>query len=174
MDLAAGVLPEDYLRLRRMARAKLRQYAYHHSIQATDLVHLAWLKMEDHSTPSDKEHFFSYASVVMRNILVDRARKRSRQLPMADIDSHMLEQIQTAEDCEDPQILAMHEVLQQLEKDHPEVGKMLQMRFFVGMNNHEIATATGISERTIQRKVTFGRAYLARRLQSPSHSTVAS
>ena len=73
MDLAAGVLPEDYLRLRRMARAKLRQYAYHHSIQATDLVHLAWLKMEDHSTPSDKEHFFSYASVVMRNILVDRA-----------------------------------------------------------------------------------------------------
>jgi len=58
MDLAAGVLPEDYLRLRRMARAKLRQYAYHHSIQATDLVHLAWLKMEDHSTPSDKEHFF--------------------------------------------------------------------------------------------------------------------
>ena len=54
MDLAAGVLPEDYLRLRRMARAKLRQYAYHHSIQATDLVHLAWLKMEDHSTPSDK------------------------------------------------------------------------------------------------------------------------
>ena len=55
MDLAAGVLPEDYLRLRRMARAKLRQYAYHHSIQATDLVHLAWLKMEDHSTPSDKD-----------------------------------------------------------------------------------------------------------------------
>ena len=83
MDLAAGVLPEDYLRLRRMARAKLRQYAYHHSIQATDLVHLAWLKMEDHSTPSDKEHFFSYASVVMRNILVDRARKRLRQVEAA-------------------------------------------------------------------------------------------
>ena len=58
MDSAAGVLPKDYLRLRMMARARLRQYAYHHSIQATDLVHLAWLKMEDHSTPSDKEHFF--------------------------------------------------------------------------------------------------------------------
>ena len=133
----------------------------------------AWLRLESRDRWRRK-NIFSYASVVMRNILVDRARKRSRQLPMADIDSHMLEQIQTAEDCEDPQILAMHEVLQQLEKDHPEVGKMLQMRFFVGMSNQEIATATGISERTIQRKVTFGRAYLARKLQSPSPFTEAS
>ena len=93
---------------------------------------------------------------------------------MADIDGHMLEQIRAAEDCEDPQILAMRRSAPTTGKDHPEVGKMLQMRFFVGMNNQEIATATGISERTVQRKVTFGRAYLARRLQSPSHSTVAS
>ena len=168
------LLPEDYLRLRQLARFKLQQFGPSQSIQATDLAHLTWLRLESRDRWREKEHFFAYASVVMRNILVDRARKRSRQLPMADIDSHMLEQIQTADDCEDPQILAMHEVLQQLEKDHPEVGKMLQMRFFVGMNNQEIATATGISERTVQRKVTFGRAYLARRLQTPSHSTVAS
>ena len=174
LEKTGQLLPEDYLRLRQLARFKLQQFGPSQSIQATDLAHLTWLRLESRDRWREKEHFFAYASVVMRNILVDRARKRSRQLPMADIDSHMLEQIQTAEDCEDPQILAMHEVLQQLEKDHPEVGKMLQMRFFVGMNNHEIVTATGISERTIQRKVTFGRAYLARRLQSPSHSTVAS
>ncbi len=174
LENTGQMLPEDYLRLRQLARFKLQQFGPSQSIQATDLAHLTWLRLESRDRWREKEHFFAYASVVMRNILVDRARKRSRQLPMADIDSHMLEQIQTADDCEDPQILAMHEVLQQLEKDHPEVGKMLQMRFFVGMNNHEIATATGISERTIQRKVTFGRAYLARRLQSPSHSTVAS
>ena len=174
LENTGQMLPEDYLRLRQLARFKLQQFGPSQSIQATDLAHLTWLRLESRDRWREKEHFFAYASVVMRNILVDRARKRSRQLPMADIDSHMLEQIQTADDCEDPQILAMHEVLQQLEKDHPEVGKMLQMRFFVGMNNQEIATATGISERTVQRKVTFGRAYLARRLQSPSHSTVAS
>ena len=174
LENTGQILPEDYLRLRQLARFKLQQFGPSQSIQATDLAHLTWLRLESRDRWREKEHFFAYASVVMRNILVDRARKRSRQLPMADIDSHMLEQIQTADDCEDPQILAMHEVLQQLEKDHPEVGKMLQMRFFVGMNNQEIATATGISERTVQRKVTFGRAYLARRLQSPSHSTVAS
>jgi len=174
LENTGQMLPEDYLRLRQLARFKLQQFGPSQSIQATDLAHLTWLRLESRDRWREKEHFFAYASVVMRNILVDRARKRSRQLPMADIDSHMLEQIQTADDCEDPQILAMHEVLQQLEKDHPEVGKMLQMRFFVGMNNQEIATATGISERTVQRKVTFGRAYLARRLQTPSHSTVAS
>jgi len=174
LENTGQMLPEDYLRLRQLARFKLQQFGPSQSIQATDLAHLTWLRLESRDRWREKEHFFAYASVVMRNILVDRARKRSRQLPMVDIDSHMLEQIQTADDCEDPQILAMHEVLQQLEKDHPEVGKMLQMRFFVGMNNQEIATATGISERTVQRKVTFGRAYLARRLQTPSHSTVAS
>jgi len=174
LENTGQMLPEDYLRLRQLARFKLQQFGPSQSIQATDLAHLTWLRLESRDRWREKEHFFAYASVVMRNILVDRARKRSRQLPMAYIDSHMLEQIQTADACEDPQILAMHEVLQQLEKDHPEVGKMLQMRFFVGMNNQEIATATGISERTVQRKVTFGRAYLARRLQTPSHSTVAS
>ena len=174
LENTGQMLPEDYLRLRQLARFKLQQFGPSQSIQATDLAHLTWLRLESRDRWREKEHFFAYASVVMRNILVDRARKRSRQLPMADIDSHMLEQIQTADDCEDPQILAMHEVLQQLEKDHPEVGKMLQMRFFVGMNNQEIATATGISERTIQRKVTFGRAYLARKLQSPSPLTEAS
>jgi RNA polymerase sigma factor (TIGR02999 family) len=174
LEKTGQLLPEDYLRLRQLARFKLQQFGPSQSIQATDLAHLAWLRLESRDRWREKEHFFAYASVVMRNILVDRARKRSRQLPMADIDSHMLEQIQTAEDCGDPQILAIHEVLQQLEKDHPEVGKMLQMRFFVGMNNQEIATATGISERTIQRKVTFGRAYLARKLQSPSPFTEAS
>ena len=167
------LLPEDYLRLRQLARFKLQQSGHNQSIQATDLAHLAWLRLESRDRWQEKEHFFAYASVVMRNILVDRARKRSRQPPMADIDSNMLEKIQAAEDCGDPQILAMHEVLQQLEKHHPEVGEMLQMRFFVGMNNQEIATATGISERTIQRKITFGRAYLASRLQSPPHSTMA-
>ncbi len=174
LENTGQMLPEDYLRLRQLARFKLQQFGPSQSIQATDLAHLTWLRLESRDRWREKEHFFAYASVVMRNILVDRARKRSRQLPMADIDSHMLEQIQTADDCEDPQILAMHEVLQQLEKDHPEVGKMLQMRFFVGMNNQEIATATGISERTIQRKVTFGRAYLARKLQSPPPFTEAS
>ena len=172
LEKTGQLLPEDYLRLRQLARFKLQQFGPSQSIQATDLAHLAWLRLESRDRWREKEHFFAYASVVMRNILVDRARKRSRQLPIADIDSHMLEQIQTAEDCEDPQILAMHEVLQQLEKDHPQVGKILQMRFFVGMNNQEIATATSISERTIQRKVTFGRAYLTRRLHPPSHSTV--
>ena len=172
LEKTGQLLPEDYLRLRQLARFKLQQFGPSQSIQATDLAHLAWLRLESRDRWREKEHFFAYASVVMRNILVDRARKRSRQLPIADIDSHMLEQIQTAEDCEDPQILAMHEVLQQLEKDHPQVGKILQMRFFVGMNNQEIATATGISERTIQRKVTFGRAYLARRLHPPFHSTI--
>ena len=171
LEKTGQLLPEDYLRLRQLARFKLQQFGPSQSIQATDLAHLAWLRLESRDRWREKEHFFAYASVVMRNILVDRARRRSRQLPIADIDSHMLEQIQTAEDCEDPQILAMHEVLQQLQKDHPQVGKILQMRFFIGMNNQEIATATGISERTIQRKVTFGRAYLARRLQSPFHCT---
>jgi RNA polymerase sigma factor (TIGR02999 family) len=164
LEKTGQLLPEDYLRLRQLARFKLQQFGHSQSIQATDLAHLAWLRLESRDRWREKEHFFAYASVVMRNILVDRARKRSRQPPMADIDSHMLEEIQTAEDCDDPQILAMHEALQQLEKDHPEVGKIIQMRFFVGMNNQEIATATGISERTIQRKVIFGRAYLARRL----------
>ena len=125
MDLAAGVLPEDYLRLRRMARAKLRQYAYHHSIQATDLVHLAWLKMEDHSTPSDKEHFFSYASVVMRNILVDRARKRLRQVEAAEAHPDAMDGVQSADDCNDSQLIQMDEALAKLGEHYPQCSEMV-------------------------------------------------
>ena len=162
MDLAAGVLPEDYLRLRRMARAKLRQYAYHHSIQATDLVHLAWLKMEDHSTPSDKEHFFSYASVVMRNILVDRARKRLRQVEAAEAHPDAMDGVQSADDCNDSQLIQMDEALAKLGEHYPQCSEIVHLRFFVGLSNQEIAKVLSSSERTVKRKLAFAKAFLAK------------
>ena len=114
LEKTGQLLPEDYLRLRQLARFKLQQFGPTNPSRHRS-AHLAWLRLEA-ETGGGKRTFFCLRLCGDAQHSRRSCQKCPRQLPMADIDSHMLEQIQTAEDCEDPQILAMHEVLQQLEQ----------------------------------------------------------
>jgi RNA polymerase sigma factor (TIGR02999 family) len=165
-----GELPEIYSRLKQMARAKLMRFSNHHSLHATDLVHIAWMKLQPGRTWKDERHFFAYAATVMRNILVDRARKRQRvshggHLRPLDIDS-----VEIAEECSDDQLLMVEEALECLKEVHPQHAKLIHLRFFIGMTTREIAGLMELSESSIKRMLVFARAWLVRFLQNNEES----
>ena len=105
---------------------------------------------------------FSYASVVMRNILVDRARKRLRQVEAAEAHPDAMDGVQSADDCNDSQLIQMDEALAKLGEHYPQCSEMVHLRFFVGLSNQEIAKVLSSSERTVKRKLAFAKAFLAK------------
>ena len=155
-------MPEGYLRLRQIARSYVGRFSSTGSIQATELVHMAWLRVKPERVWKNKEEFLAYVTVVMKNILLDRARKRTRQQDHFRTIYSDFSDIQKPDDCSDEQIILMHQALEQMQRSEPESAKVISLRFFVGLTNREIAEATDSSERTVKRKIAFARAYLKR------------
>lgn len=155
-------VPEDYLRLRQIARGYVSRLSSTGSIQATELVHMAWLRVKPERVWKDKEEFLAYVTVVMKNILLDRARKRVRRKDHFRTVYSDFSDIQKPDDCSDEQIILLHQALEQMQQTEPDSAKVISLRFFVGLTNREIAEATDSSERTVKRKIAFARAYLKR------------
>ena len=155
-------VPEDYLRLRQIARGYVSRLSSTGSIQATELVHMAWLRVKPERVWKDKEEFLAYVTVVMKNILLDRARKRVRRNDHFRTVYSDFSDIQKPDDCSDEQIILLHQALEQMQQTEPDSAKVISLRFFVGLTNREIAEATDSSERTVKRKIAFARAYLKR------------
>ena len=97
----------------------------------------------------------------MRNILVDRARKRLRQVGRLRLTDAM-DGVQSADDCNDSQVIQMDEALAKLGEGYPQCSEMVHLRFFVGLSNQEIAKVLSSSERTVKRKLAFAKAFLAK------------
>lgn len=155
-------VPEDYLRLRQIARSYVSRLSSTGSIQATELVHMAWLRVKPERVWKNKEEFLAYVTVVMKNILLDRARKRVRRQDHFRTVYSDFSDVQKPDDCSDEQIILLNQALEQMQQSEPESAKMISLRFFVGLTNREIAEATDSSERTVKRKFAFARAYLKR------------
>ena len=155
-------MPEEYLRLRQIARSYVSRLSSTGSIQATELVHMAWLRVKPERVWKNKEEFLAYVTVVMKNILLDRARKRVRRQDHFRTVYSDFSDVQKPDDCSDEQIILLHQALEQMQQSEPESTKVISLRFFVGLTNREIAEATDSSERTVKRKIAFARAYLKR------------
>ena len=155
-------VPEAYLRLRQIARGYVSRLSSTGSIQATELVHMAWLRVKPERVWKDKEEFLAYLTVVMKNILLDRARKQVRRQDHFRTVYSDFSNVQKPDDCSDEQIILLHQALEQMQKTEPESAQVISLRFFVGLTNREIAEATESSERTVKRKIAFARAYLKR------------
>ena len=155
-------LPQEYLRLRQIARSYVSKFSCTQSIQATELVHMAWMKLESARNWKDREEFLAYTAVVMKNILLDRARKRIRQERYLQSHPAELSHIQTPHDCSDDQFIVLNQALEQMQERHSESAKLIALRFFIGLSNREIAQVLDSSERTVKRKIAFARAYLKR------------
>lgn len=155
-----------YDEIRRVARGHLRRESAGHTLSATALAHEAWFRMAEQSRTQWKSrgHYLAVASTMMRRILVNhelarRADKRASDL--VTLTASALEQIGAAPDRD---VVAVHEALLAFEAIDPRAAKVVELRFFGGLENEEVADALGLSLATVKRDWTLARAWLRREL----------
>lgn len=158
------LLPLVYRELRSLAQAKLRNERPDHTLQATGLVHEAYLRLvgsvDDSPSWNGRSHFFAAAAEAMRRILVEAVRRRNalkrsgnhQRLDLSDLDHELSGQ--------DEKLLALHEALEHLDELDPVKSNLVKLRFFAGMTQTEAAEALGISLSTAERHWSFARAWL--------------
>ena len=160
---AEDLLPLVYEELRRLAAAKIAREDPGQTLQATALVHEAWLRLSQNSQAQwqNRDQFYAVAAETMRRILVDRARRRRTRKHGGELERVDLDAVEIAFPVDDDLVLQVHEALQQLESEDSEKAQVVKLRFFVGLENGEIATLLGVSEKTVQRHWAFSKAWLA-------------
>jgi len=156
--------PIVYKELRQLAAAYLRKEQQGHTLQPTALVHEAYLRLVDQKTPNfqNRSHFFGVAARLMRQILVDHARRRhtaKRAGIAVPLDSVVSFQKQHSDD-----LLTLDESLNKLEKLDPRKCKAVELRYFVGLSMEEIAEALALSEITVRRDLRMAEAWLLREM----------
>ena len=143
-----------YEELRSQARAQLRNGGRNTFLDTTVLVHESFLRFQQAGQlqGGDRGHFFSYAGRVMRSVIVDFARKRQTERRGGDVQ-HVSLDTQLAEDvrANDEELIKINDALQALEDADERLVKVVEMRFFVGMTEVEIAEALGVTDRTVRR-----------------------
>jgi RNA polymerase sigma factor (TIGR02999 family) len=165
---AQEILPFVYQHLRRLAATKLAQERPGQTLQATALVHEAWLRLqEDRGWRWDsRRHFFAAAAEAMRRILIDNARRKHAirhggQLHRTKMESD--DQPITG-GAPDEQLLAVHEALDALAVHAPRQAELVKLRYFAGLTLQEAAAALDLSERTAKRDWAYARAWLYREI----------
>ncbi|MGO8679233.1 MAG: ECF-type sigma factor [Limisphaerales bacterium] len=166
---AAGqLLPLVYDELRELAAAKMAGEKPGQTLQATELVHEAWMRLagaEDPKVWNGRGHFFGAAAEAMRRILVERARERARIRHGGGLERVDLESVTLAAQDSDETVLAMHEALDALARESPQSAEIVKLSYFTGMNHEEIAQALGISVPTVERRWRYARSWLLRELK---------
>ena len=153
-----------YDKLRRIARHRLRGERAGHTLDTTDLVHEAYLELVDQTRVEwqDRVHFLAMAARVMRNILIDYARRRNAQKRGGGAPHLALDHVTVSAEDSAEMFLALDEALDELTENDERLGRVVEYRFFGGMTEEEIAAALGVSKRTVRRDWRKAKAWLAR------------
>jgi RNA polymerase sigma factor (TIGR02999 family) len=156
------LLPLVYDELRRLAAARMASESAGQTLQATALVHEAWLKLVNGSarTWENRAHFFRAAAQAMRRILVDRAREKASFKRGAGAEKIPLEGLELAQASQDEKVLLVDEALERLEAEDPESARIVTLKFFGGLTNQEVARTLGVTERTVERQWAYAKACL--------------
>jgi RNA polymerase sigma factor (TIGR02999 family) len=167
---AEELLPLVYEELRRLAVSKMARENPGQTLQATALVHEAWLKLTGRDAASswnNRTHFFAAAAEAMRRILIDNARRKRAVRHGGALDRVDFEEVQIAAPpaADEDQLLAVHEALDELNELDARKAELVKLRFFVGLTLAEAAEILGVSEITAKRDWAFARAWLFRRTQ---------
>ena len=160
---AAEVLPRVYAELRKLAAARLAAEAPGHTLDATALVHEAYLRLvgADPARPWDhRGHFFAAAAEAMRRLLINRARDKAREKRGGGRRRLDLDHLAVAALASEDETLAVDEALQRLEQRNKPCADLVKLRFYAGLTMEEAAAALGIAPRTAHRHWAFARAWL--------------
>ena len=164
---AEQLLPIVYDELRKLAAQRLSQEKPGQTLQATALVHEAYLRLVGTDTSSQwdsRGHFFAAAAEAMRRILLNRTRDRNRPKRGGDRQKISLDEIEVALDTPDEDLLALDEALEALALEDMPTAELVKLRFFAGLSQREAAGVLGIPRRTADRHWAYARAWLAARL----------
>lgn len=165
---AEQLLPLVYDELRKLAAARLANEKPGQTLQATALVHDAYIRLVDVDKAQhwdSRGHFFAAAAVAIRHILVEEARRKKRLKRGGDQHRLRLEDLQLAIDVRPDQLLALDEAISELELEDPEKAKVVELRFFAGMKHEEVAMAMGVSAVTARRHWRYARAWLRQKMR---------
>jgi len=164
-EAAAELLPLVRTELHRLAQGAMRGQRPDHTLQPTALVHEAWLRLAGSDQDiRGREHFFALAATAMRSVLVDHARRRKADKRLGGARREPLDGLLIA--CEERtfDLLALDEALNELAKAEPELARLVELRFFAGLEHAEIGSLVGRSLRSVERDWSAARAWLRHRI----------
>jgi RNA polymerase sigma factor (TIGR02999 family) len=162
---AAELLPAVYAELRRLAASKLARERPGQTLQATALVHEAWLRVAGGQF-QNRGHFFAAAAEAMRRILVERARRRDREKRGEGAEHLDITEVEIlGPNHDNAELLAVHETLDQLAQQDSRKAELVKLRYFVGLSFEETAEVLGISVPTAKRDWAYARAWLHREIR---------
>ena len=152
-NASAELLPLVYDELRRVAAAKMAREVPGQTLQATALVHEAWLRLGGNAQPNwqNRGHFFAAAAEAMRRILVENARRKLRLKRGGGQERTELHESALEAPVEDEKILQVNEALEALAAQDPLKANIVKLRFFAGLDHEEIAALLGVNEKTVRR-----------------------
>lgn len=162
------LLPLVYEELRQLAARMMAQQPPGQTLQATALVHEAYLRLigDEPVQWNHRGHFFSAAAESMRRILIERARKKSAVKHGGRLQRIDLDRVDIAADTQADILLLLNEVLEEFREKDPAAAELVKLRFFAGLSYPQAAELLGISERTAKRSWAYARAWLYHRMQS--------
>jgi len=162
-DAASKLFPLIYDELRRIAIGRMNREKPGNTLQATALVHEAWLRiMESHQASlwESRESFFAAAAETMRRILVDAARRKSAARHGGEFSRKALHDSQLSEPCPSQEIIAVNDAMEVLEQDDRLAAELVRLHYFAGMSLEEAGELLGMSRATAYRTWTYARTFL--------------
>ena len=171
---SADLLPLVYEKLRALAGRKMQRERPDQTLQATALVHEAYLRLVDTTKIQlweSRWHFFAAAAESMRRILVDNARRRGRIKRGGELHRVDLDKIELTVSEPPDELIALDEALTKLAKEQPKKAQLVNLRYFGGLTHEEAAQALGISISTADRHWAYARAWLYRHMSSDENQS---
>ena len=157
---ATDLLPLVYDELRKLAAARMAAEAPGHTLDATALVHEAYVRLVGDHHFADRSHFFRVTAEAMRRILIDHARQKRRIRHGGDRERVPLSDVEVAAEAPAEELLALDEALDRFAARDPIKAELVKLRYFAGLSEEEAAAALGISRATASRYWTYARAWL--------------
>lgn len=157
-----------YGELRKLARSQVARERPNHTLQATELVHEAYMKLFNNSGPptwENRRHFYAAAAEVMRRVLVDQARRKLAKKRGQKAISQEYDDMAIAAPADSNEVLRLHDALAALSESDPEAAELVKLRYFVRLTIAESAETLGISVRSVNRLWSFARAFLKHEMQ---------
>jgi RNA polymerase sigma factor (TIGR02999 family) len=162
------LLSQLYHDLRRMAASRLARERPGQTLQATALVHEAWMRLSNKDSSyqwSSCRQFYAAASEAMRRILIDKARHKKSIKGGGEQMRVDLDESRIMSPLDDDEFLALHEALDQLEVENPSAAELVKLRFFVGLTHQEAASVLGLNRTAADRLWVFARAWLYQKVK---------